>query len=296
MDDAGAVPMDHDARVAADEEFLGLREVGEGRFAFDVTSRLARADERLYGGAAVALSVAAAAAETGRDALWVTTQFVSTAMLGRTVDLQVEVLAAGRRTSQVRVTATTDDGVVFASLGACGVLRPDGLAGTFEERPQVSRPDEGPLGFQPSGRDGESGWHTAVEVRIAEIHSHPDPGPGRVCLWLRRSDRGPVTPALAGYLADLVPLSIVRGCGVTGAGTSLDNTIRIGAAAETEWILLDLRPNLAVGSYGHGIANVWTEDGRLLAVASQTASLMELDFDPLTAFGSHASELRGRPG
>jgi hypothetical protein len=166
MDDAGAVPMDHDARVAADEEFLGLREAGSGRFTF--------------------------------------------------------------------------------------------------------------------------------EVRTAEIRRHPDPGPGRVCPWLRRSDGGPVTPALAGYLADLVPLSIVRGCGVTGAGTSLDNTIRIGAAAETEWILLDLRPNLAVGSYGHGIANVWTEDGHLLAVASQTASLMELDFDPLTAFGSHASELQER--
>ena len=288
--------MDHDARVAADEDFLGLRELGSGRFAFDVSSRLARADERLYGGAAVALSVAAAAAETGRDALWCTTQFVSTAMLGRTVDLQVEVLAAGRRTSQVRVTATTDDGVVFASLGACGVLRPDGLSGTFEERPEVSPPGEGAVGFQSSGRDGEAGWHTAVEVRTAEIRRHPDPGPGRVCLWLRRNDRGPVTPAIAGSLADLVPLSIVRGCGVTGAGTSLDNTNRIGAAAETEWILLDLRPNLAVGSYGHGIANVWTEDGQLLAVASQTASLMELDFDPLTAFGAHATELQGRNG
>jgi acyl-CoA thioesterase len=296
MDDAGAVPMDHDARVAADEDFLGLRQLGPGRFGFDVTSRLARSDERLYGGAAVALSVAAAAAETGRDALWVTTQFVSTAMLGRTVVLGVEVLAAGRRTSQVRVTATTDDGVVFASLGACGVLRPDGLAGTFEEAPEVSAPDEGEFGFEPSGRDDETGWHTQVEVRTAEIRSHPDPGPGRICLWLRRRDRGPVTPAIAGYLADLVPLSIVRGCGVTGAGTSLDNTIRIGAAVETEWILLDLRPNLAVGSYGHGVANVWTEDRRLLAVASQTASLMELDFDPLTAYGSNASWRQGRAG
>jgi acyl-CoA thioesterase len=71
---------------------------------------------------------------------------------------------------------------------------------------------------------------------------------------------------------------------VLGAGTSLDNTIRIGAAAETEWILLDMRPNLAVGGYGHGVANVWTEDGRLLAVASQTASMMALGIDPLTAF------------
>lgn len=288
-----AVPMDHDARVAADQAFLGLHDLGSGRMHFEVTSPLARADERLYGGAAVALSVAAAAMVTGRDTLWITTQFVSTAMMGTTVALEAEVLAEGRRTSQVRVTATTDDGVVFASLGACGHLRPDGMAGTFEQAPRVTRPEDGEVGFAASS-ELDVGWHTAAEVRLAEILDHPDEGPGRLCLWLRRQDRGPVTPAIAGYLADLVPLSIARGCGVLGAGTSLDNTLRIGAAADTEWILLDLRPNLAVGGYGHGVANVWTEDGQLLAVASQTASMMALGIDPLTAFSDHADELRDR--
>jgi acyl-CoA thioesterase len=277
------MPMDHDARVAADQAFLGLEDLGGGQMRFEVTSALARADERLYGGAAVALSVAAAAAVTERDPVWVTTQFVSTALLGSPVDLAVEVLAQGRRTSQVRVTASTDDGVVFASLGACGELRPEAMTGTFEHRPHVTAPDEGDVGFASRG-DLDVGWHTVTEVRTAEILDHPDEGPGRLCLWLRRRDGGPVTPAVSAYLADLIPLSIARGCEVLGAGTSLDNTIRIGAAAETEWILLDMRPNLAVGGYGHGVANVWTEDGRLLAVASQTASMMALGIDPLTAF------------
>jgi len=275
--------MDHDARVAADEAFLGLEDLGGGRFCLEVSSPLARPDERLYGGAAVALSVAAASARTGRDAVWMTTQFVSTAMLGAPVQLFVDVLAEGRRTSQVRVTATTDTGVVFASLGACGVLRAEAMTGTFEHRPLVTPPEQGEVGFGARG-DLDVGWHTVTEVRTAEILDHPDEGPGRLCLWLRRRDRGPVTPAVSAYLADLIPLSIARGCEVLGAGTSLDNTIRIGAAAETEWILLDMRPNLAVGGYGHGVANVWTEDGQLLAVASQTASMMALDVDPLTAF------------
>jgi acyl-CoA thioesterase len=276
--------MDHDARVAADEAFLGLEDLGGGRFAFEVTSPLARPDQRLYGGAAVALSVAAASARTGRDAVWMTTQFVSTATFGSPVQLFVDVLAEGRRTSQVRVTATTDVGVVFASLGACGVLRSEAMTGTFEHRPTVTSPEEGAVGF--GARDGaEVGWHTVTEVRTADILDHPDEGPGRLCLWLRRRDRGPVTPAVSAYLADLIPLSIARGCEVAGAGTSLDNTIRIGAAGETEWILLDMRPNLAIGGYGHGVANVWTHDGQLLAVASQTASMMALDVDPLTAFG-----------
>lgn len=273
--------MDHDARVAADQAFLGLEDLGGGRMRFEVTSALARPDRRLYGGAAVALSVAAAAARTGRDPVWMTTQFVSTTTLGSPVDLFVDLLAEGRRSTQVRVTATADSGVVFASLGACGVLRDEAMAGTFEQRPEVTPPEEGDAGF--TARDQlEVGWHTVTEVRTAEILDHPDEGPGRLCLWLRRRDRGPVTPALSAYLADLIPLSITRGCGKLGAGTSLDNTIRIGAAAETEWILLDMRPNLAVGGYGHGVANVWTEDGQLLAVASQTASLLDLGFDPLT--------------
>ena len=275
--------LDHDARVAADAAFLGLDDVGGGRFRFDVSSPLARADERLYGGAAVALSVAAAASRTGRDPVWMTTQFVSTATLGAPVELFVDVLAEGRRTSQVRVTATTDTGVVFASLGACGVIRSEAMTGTFEHRPLVTPPEAGEAGFA-SRSDLDVGWHTATEVRTAEILDHPDEGPGRLCLWLRRRDGGPVTPAISAYLADLIPLSIARGCEVLGAGTSLDNTIRIGAAAETEWILLDMRPNLAIGGYGHGVANVWTEDGQLLAVASQTASMMALDVDPLTAF------------
>jgi len=275
--------MDHDARVAADAAFLGLVDAGGGRFRFDVSSALARADERLYGGAAVALSVAAAGARTAREPVWMTTQFVSTALLGSPVDLFVDVLAEGRRTSQVRVTATTDTGVVFASLGACGVLGGDAMTGTFEHRPLVTPPEDGDAGF--ASRSGSDvGWHTVTEVRTAEILDHPDEGPGRLCLWLRRRDGGPVTPAISAYLADLIPLSVARGCEVTGAGTSLDNTIRIGAAAETEWILLDMRPNLAIGGYGHGVANVWTEDGQLLAVASQTASMMALDVDPLTAF------------
>jgi acyl-CoA thioesterase len=276
--------MDHDARVAADQAFLGLEDLGGGRLRFEVVSQLSRGgDTRLYGGAAVALSVAAMASTTGRDPVWVTTQYVSTAMLGETVDLQVEVLAEGRRTSQVRATATTGEGVVFASLGACGTLREDAMTGTFERCPQVTPPDEGTVIMRP--QDDGIGWFHHADVRTAHIVDHPDEGDGRLCVWMRRRDGGPVTPAISAYLADLIPLSIPRGCGVLGAGTSIDNTIRIGAAGETEWILLDMRPNLAIGGYGHGIANVWTEDGQLLAVAAQTASLFELPFDPLTPFG-----------
>jgi acyl-CoA thioesterase len=110
---------------------------------------------------------------------------------------------------------------------------------------------------------------------------HPDPGPGRLCLCVRRRDREPITPAIAAYIDDVVPLGIAYALKVVAAGTSLDNTIRIGSFEETEWLLVDLRPHLAVGGYGHGVAHLWTIDGHLLATASQTASMFAFDVSNL---------------
>ena len=72
-------------------------------------------------------------------------------------------------------------------------------------------------------------------------------------------------------------MSVAHALGVVTGGTSLDNTIRIGSFVGTEWVLLDLRPHLAAGGYGHGVANIWSEDGHLLATASQTAAMRPFD-------------------
>ena len=123
------------------------------------------------------------------------------------------------------------------------------------------------------------GFTTVIEMRHADQRDHPDPGPGRVCLWVRRRDRGPITPAVAAYIADLVPMSVARAFGVVAMGISLDNTIRIGGFVDTEWVLVDLRPHLAAGDYAHGVAHVWSESGHLMATASQTASMRPFDPD-----------------
>jgi acyl-CoA thioesterase len=282
--------------MPTDAEFLGLTTAaGPGRYRFEVVDRLSRLDGRLYGGTAIAVSIAAAELVSDRTALWMTTQFVSTVEQGATVEVLAEVLADGRRTNQVRVTGTSAAGdTVFASLGATGHHRPAGLTGEFENPPTVDAPaDAEPWDTPFSGLvkaaglgdiplpPGGTGFGVAVEMRGPEIHDHPDPGPGRVCVWARRRDGDPVTPALAAYLADMVPMGIAHALGVMAGGTSLDNTIRIGSFVESEWILIDLRPHLAVGGYGHGVAHVWNEDGHLLATASQTASMRVFDLADL---------------
>ncbi len=276
-----------------DADFFGLTDAGEGRFRFTVAEHLSRLDHRLYGGTAIGVSVAAAAGVTDRSALWMTTQFVSTVETGAEVDVLVEVLAPGRRTNQVRVTGTGPDGaVVFASLGATGHHRVDGLAGTFEQAPSVAPPEAsagvaGPFASMAEAAgvqlpevmtSGRSGFTTVVDMRAAVLdEDHPDPGPGRTCLWVRRRDGGPVTPAIAAFLADMVPMSVSRATKVMAGGTSLDNTVRYGEVRSTEWLLVDLRPHFAAGDYGHGLAHLWDAEGNLLGTASQTASMVRFD-------------------
>ena len=277
-----------------DGAFLGLTNHDEGRFSFVVDDHLARLDGRLYGGTAIAVSVATAEDISERRALWMTTQFVSTVERGTKVDVLAEILAPGKRTNQVRVTGTSPTGaVVFASLGATGHHRPDGLSGTFETMPTVSSPEDSELWDNPfSGMakaagiefkappfPRDTGFAAVIEMRNATVHAHPDDGPGRLCVWVARRDRGPITPALAGYMADMVPMSVSHACKTIAGGTSLDNSIRVGDFVESEWILLDLRPHIAAGDYGHGSAHIWNQDGKLLATASQTASMMRFDLE-----------------
>ncbi len=282
--------------MQVDEQFLGLARDGEsGRFDFTVENHLARLDGKLYGGTAIAVSITAAERVSDRSALWMTTQFVSTVGLGTEVRVDAEILAPGRRTNQVRVTGTSPTGeVVFASLGATGHHRDGGLDGTFESPPLVLPPEDSRRWDTPFAAFAEiapdfplppvppdTGFSAVVEMRVADVTEHPDPGPGRLCIWVRRRDCGPITPAVAAYMADMVPMSVAHACGTIAGGTSLDNTIRIGTFVETDWILIDLRPHLAVGDYGHGAAHVWSRDGHLMATASQTASMMR--FDPANA-------------
>jgi acyl-CoA thioesterase II len=295
-DNMSAVPDDFARRHAADAAFLGLHPEAEGRFRFTVVDRLSRMDARLYGGTAIAVSIATAEELTKRPVLWMTTQFVATAAQDTEIDVLAEVLAPGKRTNQVRITGTGADGTaVFASLGATGHHREGGMTGEFERMPKVAPPsatDDGsgnPFAVMARAAGVErpaaphpvpprdTGFASVIEMRAAEVLDHPDAGPGRVCMWLRRKDGEPITPALAAFMADMVPMSVALACGAMAGGTSLDNSIRIGTFVETEWILLDLRPHLAAGDYGHGSAHIWSESGHLMATASQTASMIRFD-------------------
>jgi acyl-CoA thioesterase II len=248
---------------------LELQPTIDGHYRFELTPDLARFDGRLFGGAGLAASVAAMELATERSALWVTTQFVGSAEIGDHIDCHAEVLASGYNTSQSRVTATTDGRIVFVALGATARER-DGFGADLGHMPDVPSPDQCEPWAPNFPGVGDAitarGPFATAEIRQGESRESTD------YLWARMKDFSQTRLTLA-YLGDFVPSAVLRAAGRTGGGTSLDNSIRFGVApaADSDWILIDNEPYLADSGYVHGAARLWSTDGHLLAVASQTA-------------------------
>ena len=251
----------------SDLAWLGLERHGEGRWSFELTPPLSRMDGKLYGGTGIAVSVAAFEAETARDALWTTVQFVGSADIGERVDCHVEVLASGRRTSQVRLTGSVDGRVAIAAIGATGAHRENGIEIDVPTMPDVPGPDSAePLGVRWHA-NVNTGWLLLAEMRQVDLAD------GGYAIWGRLRDI-PHSRATISFIADMVPSSVARAAGYMGGGTSLDNSMRFGRFSQTDWVLLEFDPWFAANSYLHGAARVWAEDGTLLGVASQTSTAM----------------------
>jgi len=229
---------------------------------------LSRPDAKLFGGTGIAATVATIEAESGRGTVYATVQFVGSADVGDRIECHVEEVARGRRTSQMRMTATVDGRLVLVAFGGTADARPSGLDAQLGSMPDVPGPED-TTPWNPGNRipilKNAPSW-----LLIADVREMVKP---RHAVWARMRDARQ-TRATLGFLADMVPSAVVRAAGRWGGGTSLDNSMRFGPAPDTEWVLIDYDPYLAHHGYAHGGARVWSEDGVLLGVASQTASVI----------------------
>ncbi len=249
------------------------------RSSFVVEPHLTRSDGRLYGGCALAVALAAIEAAADRPVLYACVQFVGTAAVGETVAVVVELVARGRNADQAQLRATVGDRVVFTAVGGAATRVEDGISGTGSVMPDVVGPDECPpfdSGHRGSIANAEN-RRAVMELREVPSPSAPEEPVRRIAMWGRLTGERETTAAKLGFLADFVPIVVTRAAGVIGAGTSLDNTLRVARLVDSEWVLLDLIPHVAYGSYGHGTVDIWTPDGVLLATGSQTAKLFSFD-------------------
>lgn len=243
-------------------------------------SGLVRHDGALYGGTGLALSVLALGAAARRDVLWATTQFVSSPQMGSRIDWTTEVLAEGRRATQLRLTATVDGVIAFTALGSAGVAADDGLTGQYRAAPPASAPEGSPPWMSPGASSGgvlsSDSWTKLIDLREAVLQ---DPAPNQTALWARRRDGRPFTPVGIAFVADFVPVAVARSAGKLGAGSSLDNSMRFRPGSSGEWVLIEVVGDFASGGFGHGTVRAWGQDGELLGTGSQSASMRYM-WDP----------------
>ena len=272
-----------------DARLLGLEILSDEPAAtrFTLEPKLCRGDGGLFGGTALAATLASFEIVSSRPALWATVQFVGAATQGDVIDVCTSVVARGRYVDQLQATATVGGRLVFSALGSTATRRPDGITGLGHTMPVVVPPEA--LEPMRPGRAGPEvepmGHYLASEFR--EIPADEADRPGRLLMWARVLGESTTTAASLGFLADMVPLAVCRAVGVQGAGTSLDNTLRVGHLVDTEWVLVELDAHVADGGYGYGVSHMWSPDGTLMATGSQTAKLFSFD--------AFLAKLEGRP-
>ena len=245
-----------------------------GRFKLEMG--LCRPDGGLFGGTAIAASTTCMEAATDAPAVWITTQYVSTARVGSVITLDTAVVARGKRINQVQVTGHVEGELMFTSIGSTALPREGGIEGYFVEMPHVPGPDSGEGFFPgpPSLRDSKM-FSRVAEFRAVELAEDEKRTKGSFVLWARIPGQV-ATPALMGYLADMSPTAVARGAGKMGGGTSLDNSMRFGPDPTDEWVLMEMHGHLAVGGYGHSSIHMWSPDGELLGYGGQTSNIRHI--------------------
>jgi acyl-CoA thioesterase II len=150
--------------------------------------------------------------------------------------------------------------------------------GVWCSPPTVPPPDECErYRFFETGRGhmGDLGeFRLAHGRQLADIEANGQRGDGSFALWIRcwRGQRL-VSVADLAFIGDFMPLGFADAAGKPYAGNSLDNTIRVGDLAETEWVLMSVHVQQVANGFGYGRAELWAQDGTLLGEVSQSAVL-----------------------
>ncbi len=222
----------------------------------------------LYGGAALGAAVEMLESVTGSRVRWATARFLRGPGIGSELVLSHVADFAGRHSSHVTVTATHGEQVAFAVIAVVG--NGDtvaGLTGQWAGMPAVPPPADCPA--VPDRPDRAQSAGGQADRRVARS-ANGGQLPGRTCFWTRLKGGGTSTPAGLAWIADSIAAGLIQSVGSLSRVTSLDNTIRYAAAAQSEWVLVDVHAHAAADGYAYGDVHLFSENGTLLATGSQT--------------------------
>lgn len=225
---------------------------------------------RLFGGTGLGAATRALELDAGRPLVWATGQFLSNALPGEELRLEVELVAEGRYTTQARVRGHVDNREVIAVIATLGRRNVD-RSGVWVEPPEAPPPEDCPPFPSRSATRSVSANLERRLVRGRTNDHEPAMDDGRVAMWVRVPDHLLVDPPFLAVLGDYVPWGGRDAVGGgLGGGQSLDNTLRVVEPVPTNWILVDVRIGSLAHGYAHGLVHLWSEKRQLLATASQT--------------------------
>lgn len=251
--------------------FLGLEAThNPNRWVLPVTSGVATRSNFLWGGCGLGAAIEAMERTSGRPVVWATSQYLSYALTGSIMDIDVTIAVAGNSVTQARAVAHVGDREILTVNAALGTRDID-AEGTWVTMPDVPPPAECPE--RPAV--AEDGMMARLEFRLAQARSWEsiDGSPsadGRSSMWARMPDGTTMSGAYLAILGDYVPFGIGQALGRHAGGNSLDNTLRMVQLVPTDWVLLDVEVHAIANGFGHGLVHLWAEDGTLLATASQS--------------------------
>ncbi len=255
--------------------FLGMTpDADELHWRMMVTPQLTTPGNFLFGGAGLGAALVALEAASGRPTVWATAQYLSYALTRAELHWEVTLAAVGGHVTQGRAVGRVDGREILTVNAALG--RDDlEVGGVWEKPPVVPPPDGCPPRFLPAFF--RNTIMDSVEVRTAKGRNFEEmdgtPASPDSALWARVP--GHLTPSAAtlAIFGDYVSGAVSQPLGRRAMGRSLDNTLRMVQLKQTEWVLCDIRIHAVVGGYGQGTAFLWSEEGELLATASQSIAV-----------------------
>lgn len=226
----------------------------------------------LFGGCGLAAAIVALEAASERNTVWAAAQYLSYAPTGSIVDYEVTLAVVGGHVTQGRAVACVEDREILTVNAALGEPRSEQPRGVWVEPPKVPPPEQCPHRrlpelFTRSVLD-------RIDVRVAKGRMFDElrsgPGDPDSALWARVPGHLSPSAATLAIFGDYVSGSVSQPVGGLAMARSLDNTLRVAQTKPTDWVLCDIRIHALMHGYAQGAAHLWSEDGSLLATASQS--------------------------
>jgi acyl-CoA thioesterase len=253
-------------------DFLGLQAThNPHRWVLPITPGVCTGGQFLFGGCGLGAAIAALEGTTGRPVTWATAQYLSYARPPEMMDIDVTIAVNGHQVTQARAVAHVADREILTVNAALGTRELE-VSGQWEQMPAVAPPEDCPPRNYRNPND--ESLMQRLDMRLALGRDFRDfdgtPGTGRSALWARLPEVLDMSAASLGILGDYVPFGVGQALGQAAGGNSLDNTLRVARLAPTDWVLLDIQMHAVQNGFGHGLVHLWTRDGTLLAIASQS--------------------------